>query len=67
MEKTELSLMDTNSKLSNNTAVILVSHGSTLPFAEEVFEDAKNYAAKLISSKSYTVKAMKEKCFYRYC
>ena len=26
-----------------------------------VFEDAKNYAAKLISSKSYTVKAMKEK------
>ncbi len=26
-----------------------------------VFEDAKSYAAKLISSKSYTVKAMKEK------
>ena len=26
-----------------------------------VFEDAKNYAARLISAKSYTVKAMKEK------
>ena len=26
-----------------------------------VFEDAKNYAAKLISAKSYTVKSMKEK------
>ena len=33
--------MDTNSKLSNNTAVILVSHGSTLPFAEEVFTEIK--------------------------
>ena len=33
--------MDTNSKSSNNTAVILVSHGSTLPFAEEVFEEIK--------------------------
>ena len=33
--------MDTNSKLSNNAAVILVSHGSTLPFAEEVFEEIK--------------------------
>ena len=33
--------MDTNSKLSNNTAVILVSHGSTLPYAEEVFEEIK--------------------------
>ena len=41
MEKTELSLMDTNSKLSNNTAVILVSHGSTLPYAEEVFTEIK--------------------------
>ena len=33
--------MDTNSKLSNNTGVILVSHGSTLPFAEEVFTEIK--------------------------
>ena len=33
--------MDTNSKLSNNTGVILVSHGSTLPFAEEVFREIK--------------------------
>ena len=33
--------MDTNSKLSNNSAVILVSHGSTLPYAEEVFDEIK--------------------------
>ena len=33
--------MDTNSKLSNNSAVILVSHGSTLPYAEEVFVEIK--------------------------
>ena len=33
--------MDTNSKLSNDTAVILVSHGSTLPYAEEVFVKIK--------------------------
>lgn len=33
--------MDTNSKSSNNTAVILVSHGSTLPYAEEVFTEIK--------------------------
>ncbi|MDO5860120.1 sirohydrochlorin nickelochelatase [Methanobrevibacter sp.] len=33
--------MDTSSKLLNNTAVILVSHGSTLPFAEEVFTEIK--------------------------
>jgi sirohydrochlorin cobaltochelatase len=33
--------MVTNSKLSNNVAVILVSHGSTLPFAEEVFTEIK--------------------------
>lgn len=33
--------MDTNSKLSNNAGVILVSHGSTLPFAEEVFTEIK--------------------------
>ena len=41
MEKTELSPMDINSKLSNNTAVVLVSHGSTLPYAEEVFSEIK--------------------------
>ena len=34
--------MDTNSKLSNNTAVILVSHGSTLPYAEVTFEEIKD-------------------------
>lgn len=33
--------MDTNSNPSNNTAVILVSHGSTLPYAEEVFTEIK--------------------------
>ncbi len=33
--------MDINSKLSNNTAVILVSHGSTLPYAEDVFSEIK--------------------------
>ncbi len=33
--------MDTNSKLSSNAAVILVSHGSTLPYAEEVFTEIK--------------------------
>ena len=33
--------MDTNSKSSNNTAVILVSHGSTLPYAEVTFEEIK--------------------------
>lgn len=33
--------MDISSKLSNNTGVILVSHGSTLPFAEEVFVEIK--------------------------
>lgn len=33
--------MDTNSKLSSNAAVILVSHGSTLPYAEEVFSEIK--------------------------
>ncbi len=33
--------MDTNSNLSNNIAVILVSHGSTLPYAEEVFTEIK--------------------------
>lgn len=30
-----------NSKLSNNTAVILVSHGSTLPYGEETFTEIK--------------------------
>ncbi|WP_407377292.1 sirohydrochlorin nickelochelatase [Methanobrevibacter sp.] len=34
--------MDINSKLSNNTAVILVSHGSTLPYAEETFTQIKD-------------------------
>ncbi len=33
--------MDINSKLSNNTAVILVSHGSTLPYGEETFTQIK--------------------------
>ena len=33
--------MVTNSKLSNNTAVVLVSHGSTLPYAEDVFTEIK--------------------------
>ena len=33
--------MDTNSKLSNNTAVILVSHGSSLPYAEVTFTEIK--------------------------
>ena len=33
--------MDTNSKLSNNTAVILVSHGSSLPYGEETFSEIK--------------------------
>ena len=33
--------MDTNSKSSNNVGVILVSHGSTLPYAEEVFTEIK--------------------------
>jgi sirohydrochlorin cobaltochelatase len=37
----ELSPMDTNSKLSNNTAVILVSHGSSLPYAEVTFTEIK--------------------------
>ena len=34
--------MDTNSKLSNNTAVILVSHGSSLPYAEVTFTEIKD-------------------------
>ena len=33
--------MDTNSKLSNNTAIILVSHGSTLPYGEATFTEIK--------------------------
>ena len=33
--------MDTNSKLSNNTAIVLVSHGSTLPYGEETFTEIK--------------------------
>lgn len=34
--------MDTNSKSSNNTAVVLVSHGSSLPYAEETFNEIKD-------------------------
>ena len=34
--------MDLNSELSNNTGVILVSHGSTLPFAEVTFGEIKD-------------------------
>ncbi|WP_458402702.1 CbiX/SirB N-terminal domain-containing protein [Methanobrevibacter sp.] len=34
--------MDISLKLSNNTAVILVSHGSTLPYAEETFTQIKD-------------------------
>ena len=41
MEKTGLSLMDTNSKSSNNTGIILISHGSTLPYGEETFNEIK--------------------------
>ena len=33
--------MDTNSELSNNTAVLLISHGSTLPYGEETFREIK--------------------------
>ena len=33
--------MDTSSKLSNNTAIILVSHGSSLPYGEETFTEIK--------------------------
>ena len=29
--------MDTSSKLSNDVGIILVSHGSTLPYGEEDF------------------------------
>lgn len=36
-----LSLMVTNSKSSSNTAVILISHGSTLPHAEKTFSEIK--------------------------
>ena len=33
--------MDTSSKLSNNTGIILVSHGSSLPYAEVTFSEIK--------------------------
>lgn len=33
--------MVTNSKSSNNVAVVLVSHGSSLPYAEKTFEEIK--------------------------
>ena len=39
--------MDTNSKSSNNAAVVLVSHGSSLPYAEDTFNEIK---AKFIES-----------------
>ncbi len=34
--------MDTNSKLSNEVGVVLVSHGSSLPYAEETFNEIKD-------------------------
>ena len=34
--------MDTNSNLSNNTGILLISHGSTLPYGEEVFSEIKD-------------------------
>ena len=34
--------MDTNSKSSNNIAVVLVSHGSSLPYAEKTFSEIKD-------------------------
>ena len=34
--------MDTSSKLSNNTGIILVSHGSSLPYGEETFTEIKD-------------------------
>ena len=34
--------MDTNSKLSNDTGIILVSHGSTMPYAEKTFTEIKD-------------------------
>lgn len=43
--------MGTNSKLSNNVGVILVSHGSTLPFAQEVFTEIKE---KFINKSGFT-------------
>ena len=49
--------MDINSKLSNNTGVILVSHGSTLPFAEEVFTEIKE---KFIKKSGLAVEILKE-------
>lgn len=41
MVKTESFPMDTNSKSSNNVAVILLSHGSSLPYAEKTFGEIK--------------------------
>ena len=34
--------MDTNLKSLNNTGVVLVSHGSSLPYAEQTFTEIKN-------------------------
>ena len=33
--------MDTNSSSSNNTGIVLISHGSTLPYGEETFSEIK--------------------------
>ena len=42
MERMESFPMDTSSKSSNNVAVVLVSHGSSLPYAEETFNEIKD-------------------------
>lgn len=44
---TELFPMDTSSKLLNNTAILLVSHGSSLPYAEATFNEIKDKFIKL--------------------
>ena len=38
--------MDTNSNQSDNTAVVLISHGSSLPYAEETFSQIKEKFSK---------------------
>ena len=50
--------MDINSKLSNNVGVILVSHGSTLPFAEEVFTEIKEKVVVQAGCTKYESKNM---------
>lgn len=39
--------MDINSKLSNEVGVVLVSHGSSLPYAEEIFNEIKDKFIKV--------------------